>query len=186
LKLPGSAAVTTLAVLAIASWWLAHRGRTDSGEVAPSVATDAGYYMNDATLEQIDASGRVALRVRADRAQQAEEHGPTRLTALRVDYYPSADRAWRATSRSGSLPAGARALQLEGDVRLRAVTAGRASGAVVRTEHLKLDFDRSLATTTDMVNIEFTPHVLTARGLRADLKHETLQLESSVHGIFTR
>jgi LPS export ABC transporter protein LptC len=72
---------------------------------------------------------------------------------------------------------------LAGDVRLSAPAEG---GALVRAEHLNLDVEQQIATTPDPVRIEFATHLVNARGLRADLKRETLRLESSVNGTFTR
>ena len=90
------------------------------------------------------------------------------------------------TSDTGTLPPAGHSVALQGDVRLRAAAAAAATGAVVRSEHLLLDIDRQIATTTDPVRIQFAPHEIRARGLRADLKHETLRLESAVNGNFTR
>jgi LPS export ABC transporter protein LptC len=181
----GPAALVFLIGLAAGSWWLARR---DSGEERPEAPPEQqpGYYLSDATLEQTDATGRLTLRAHAARAAQEGEQGPVQLQQLEVHYYPEPDQDWLMTSAAGSLPPAGRVVEFEGDVRLRAAAAAAATGAVVRTEHLALDIDTTLATTADPVRIEFGPHAVNARGLHADLKHETLRLESAVNGTFTR
>ena len=185
MKGSGPAALVFLIGLAAGSWWLARR---DSGEERPEAlpAQQPGYYLSDATLEQTDVTGRLTLRVHSARAAQDGEQGPVHLQQLEVHYYPDPDQDWLMTSAAGSLPPAGRVVEFEGDVRLLAAAAAAATGAVVRTEHLALDIDTTLATTADPVTIEFGPHAVIARGLRADLKHETLRLESAVNGTFTR
>lgn len=185
MKLPGPTALVFLIGLAAGSWWLAQRDRGEPGPEAPP-APQPGYYLSDATLEQTDATGRLTLRVHSARAAQDGLQGPVHMQQLEVHYFPEPGQDWLMTSAAGTLPPAGRVVEFEGDVRLRAAAAAAATGAVVRTEHLALDVDSTLATTADPVRIEFGPHAVIARGMRADLKHETLRLESAVNGTFTR
>jgi LPS export ABC transporter protein LptC len=180
-RVPTSVTLIGLTLAAAATWWI---GRPeDSGPAAPAAVTQPGYYMNGAELEQTDESGRLTLKVRAATAHQAERAGPVLLDQLQVDYLPSPARDWRMTSAGGSLMPNGRSVLLAGDVRLTAPFEG---AAVVRTQHLRLDLDQEIATTDDPVRIEMPPHSVDARGMTADLKHETLRLESAVDGTFTR
>jgi LPS export ABC transporter protein LptC len=107
-----------------------------------------------------------------------------------VDYATLPNARWHLTAARGSMAGEGRYVRLEGDVRLsRPLEAGGrqpASPAVVRTEHLLLDTVSELATTADPVRIELAPHTLAARGMRADLKRETLRLEAAVDGRYAR
>jgi lipopolysaccharide export system protein LptC len=51
---------------------------------------------------------------------------------------------------------------------------------------MRYDVARSLATTNSDVRIDFGGHILTARGLIANLKERTVRLESKVNGRFHR
>ena len=186
MKLSGPVALVFLIGLAVGSWWLARRDSDEPQPASSALAAQPGYYLRDATLEQTDAAGRMTLRVHSARASQQGDQGPVRLEQLEVHYYPEPGQDWLMTSAAGSLPPAGRVVEFEGDVRRKAAAAAAATGAVVRTEHLALDVDSTLATTADPVRIEFGPHAVVARGLRADLKHETLRLESAVNGTFTR
>jgi LPS export ABC transporter protein LptC len=183
MRITGPVGLVFLTGLAAGSWWLAQRD-ADRAPAPIVPLAQPGYYLNDATLEQTDATGRLTLRVHSARAAQEGTDGPVRLDQLEVHYFPQPGQNWLMTSTAGSMPAAGRVVALEGDVRLQAATA--ASGAIVRTEHLALDIDSHIATTADPVRIEFGPHAVVARGLRADLKSETLRLESAVNGTFTR
>jgi lipopolysaccharide export system protein LptC len=181
MRIPTPVALLLLTLGAAASWWISQP--ETEGPAAPAQFTQPGYYLNDAFLEETDNSGRLTLKVHAATARQLEQRGPVLLNQLKVDYLPSPDRDWRMTSVGGTLLPDGRQVLLAGDVRLAAPSEG---AAVVRTEHLRLDVDKEVATTDDPVRIEMPLHSVDARGLRADLKRETLRLESSVDGTFTR
>lgn len=171
--------------LAVGSWWLANRGGDDDDAPAARQG-QPGYYLRDATLEQTDATGRIELRVTAAAAEQEPASRDVQLRTLRVDYFPDTERSWVATANEGTLPPDGRTVFLEGDVRLTGTSGVGTKPAVITTEQLKLDVEASLATTSAPVRIELAPHAVTARGLRADLKRDRVQLESTVNGRFTR
>lgn len=179
-------ALVTLIGLAAASWWLASGNRDGAARSDQAVAAAPGYYLVDATMEQTDALGNTTLSAHAERAVQSDASGVVTLQHPTLHYQPQSGREWLMVADGGTLPAHSQQVLLDGNVQLRAAGSGPASGAVVRTGHLELDVGTHLATTTDPVSIELAPHALLARGLRADLTHETLRLESAVHGTFAR
>lgn len=182
----GPVVLVFLVGLAVGSWWIANRAGDDDATGATAARTQPGYYLRDATLEQTDETGRVELRVTTQNAVQDPATRNVQLRELRVDYHPDEERAWVATANEGALPPDGQTVFLEGDVRLTGGTGAGTKPAVITTEELKLDVDRSIATTSAPVRIELAPHAVTARGLRADLKRDRVQLESSVNGRFTR
>jgi LPS export ABC transporter protein LptC len=184
-KVPGPVALVFLVGLAAGSWWLANRGR-EAEEPATAVrAGQPGYYLRDATLQQTDETGRVEMRVTAATAVQDPATRAVRGETLRVDYFLDEPRTWVMTANAGTLPPDGQTVQLEGDVRLTGLDAG-SEPAVIRTERMTLDVDASVATTREPVRIEMGKNAITARGLRADLKSDRLQLEDDVHGRYTR
>ena len=188
MKVSGPVALLFLIGLAGISWWLANRDReSGAGSGPPLGLKEPGYYLREAVLEQTDERGRIALRVAAEAATEDRARAEVALERLQVEYAPRAGRTWRATAARGAVADAGRRVRLEGDVQLSGAGAAPASGQpVVYTEHLLLDTVAELATTGDPVRIEFAPHAVTARGLRADLKHETLRLEAAVNGRFAR
>lgn len=170
-----------LTVAAAAAWWLA---LPDSGEApAPTAIVQPGYYMTGAELDQTDATGRLTLKVHAASARQLEVHGDVILEALRVDYLPEPGRDWRMTSNGGTLLPNGKTVLLAGDVRVSLPEDG---APVLRTEHMRLEVDQQQASTGDPVRMEMKANHVDARGMQADLKRETVRLESAVNGTFTR
>jgi LPS export ABC transporter protein LptC len=181
MRVPAPVGFGLLTLLAAGSWWLA---QPDDVTAPVAVAVpQPGYYVHEAELEQTDASGRITLRAHAADALQLAVGGDVALTHLRVDYLIAPGRNWLMTANGGTLPPGGKTVRLAGDVRLSAPDEG---AATVRTEHLQLDVDTELATTADRVRLEMPPNSINAIGLRADLKRDTLLLESSVNGTFAR
>jgi LPS export ABC transporter protein LptC len=171
--------------LTAGSWWLAASQRGAPPSAAAVLAAQPGYYLVDATVEQSDANGQPTLSAHAARATQLDPGGDIGLEAPTLHYRPEPARDWIMTATTGRLPARSSQVQLDGAVILRSAGAGPGAGAVVHTDHLQLDVATHVASTSEPVRIELAPHVLAARGLRADLSHDTLQLESAVHGTFT-
>ncbi len=181
MRVPPPVALGLLTLLAAASWWLA---RPDSdGPAAPAAIVQPGYYLTGAELEQTDATGRLTLKVHAANARQVEQHGDVTLEQLKVNYLPEPGRDWVMTSLGGTLLPSGKTVLLAGDVRVSFPDEG---GAVMRTEHLKLDVDQQRATTDDAVHMQMSTNQVSARGMQADLKRETVRLESAVNGTFTR
>ena len=181
MKIPAPVGLGLLTLLAAAAWWLA---QPDSdGPAAPAAVVQPGYYLTGAELEQTDATGRLTLKVRAANARQVEQHGDVSLEQLKVDYLPDPGRDWVMTSVGGTLLPSGRTVLLAGDVR---VLFPDQRGATLRTEHLRLDVDQQLASTSDTVHMQMSTNQVSARGMQADLKRETVRLESAVNGTFTR
>jgi LPS export ABC transporter protein LptC len=180
---PRHITLVLLLALAAGSWWLAGNHGTAPSADPAGPAGSPGYYLNDATLEQTDLSGRTTLVAHATRALQQDAGSSIALEAPTVRYRTDSGRMWLMTAQRGLLPQGRSLVELDGDVALRAEGAG---GAVVHTEHLELDVPAQVASTAEPVRIELPPHALLAGGLHADLTKETLRLEGVVHGTFSR
>lgn len=143
-----------------------------------------GYYLKDAVITDTDASGAARIRLAARRIEQNAGTNDVALSGVHVDYYAEQQRHWILTADRGRVPGGSETVTFAGDVVLR--SADGEPAATVRTESLAVDMSRDIASTVDPVAILVSGHTLHAQGLRADLKAETLQLESAVHGTFQR
>jgi LPS export ABC transporter protein LptC len=174
--------VTGLIAL-ITFWWAqpAHRDsqRRTGGSAAP------GYYFEDATLDETDEQGKTTLRLHTRRAVEDTPNHAIALTDLSATYLAAPDSIWHLQANSGTMPLGGDVLTLHGQVELRA-EAPRAAGAVIVSDSLLLDRNRRIASTAEAARIDWPPHQLHSQGMRLDLIHKTLTLESSVHGTFRR
>lgn len=177
-------AVLTLA--ALATWWLARGNRADDQPVAVARLAQPGYYLRDATLEETDDTGRIYLRIATTTADQDPASEEIKLGPVRVDYFPAGTAPWVLTAKRGKLPRGARLVALSDSVTLTGSPIARSAPAVVRTSAMSLDTLTSIATTTAPVRIELGPQVVSATGMRADLKQDRIALESNVRGHYVR
>ncbi|NJD32050.1 MAG: LPS export ABC transporter periplasmic protein LptC [Gammaproteobacteria bacterium] len=175
------AVAASLAGLASLYVLLASHDGTDveTGEAKPQ----RGYYLLDSTMTEMGPDGRVKSIVHARAAEQQLSDQSVNLTDIAIDYPTQKYGDWHATARTGHMPADRKTIQLAGDVVM--TSAQKQGAAVIRTDRLDYDIDGGVVQTPDVVDVQFGPHVLKARGLRADLKAQTLKLESNVNGRFS-
>jgi LPS export ABC transporter protein LptC len=145
-------------------------------------AEQRGYYLNDATLTEMGKDGRPRVIVHAATIEQQLSDQSVRMSQLELDYRTKESGDWHVTAREGEMPADRKSIRLAGDV---AITGAESGGeALIRTERLSYDIDDAIVQTEDPVSVRFGQHLLTARGLRAELNAGTIKLESDVNGRF--
>ena len=152
--------------------------------VAAGAAQPPVYYLRSAQVTEYDDAGAVRYEPAAAGATEEPASGAVRLEDVAIDYRAAAGQDWRVTAARGRILPGAAVVDLEGDVRMTGLRAGVEHPAVLRTARLALDTQARIASTTAEVLLDYGRHSLRATGLRADLKAETLRLESSVNGRF--
>lgn len=148
------------------------------GEAKPQ----RGYYLVDSTMTELGPDGHPKIVVHARTAEQRLADQSVDLTDISLDYPTRKYGNWHATARTGHMPPDRKSIELEGDVVM--TSALEQGDTVIRTDHLNYDIDGGVVQTADPVAVRFGPHVLNARGMRADLNAQTLRLESRVNGRF--
>ena len=103
MTVPRPSAFAALLALAAGSWWLAGNHGTAPAVDATASQNSPGYYLNDATLQQTDASGRTTFVAHAARALQQDTGGSVTLETPAVQYRTASGRAWRMTSGRGPM-----------------------------------------------------------------------------------
>ena len=143
-----------------------------------------GYYLKNAVLTDYDLAGNPGIRIEAERIDQIAHGNEVALYNVRVLYQASNGEAWVMVGDVAHVQPDGKVVDVTGNVRLQGEGTGREGSAVVRTDTLSYDVPDAVASTKGDVRIEFGGHVLTARGLVANLKERTLRLESKVNGRF--
>jgi LPS export ABC transporter protein LptC len=156
--------------------------RVDDAGTSVARPTLPGYYLEDAVIVETGLDGQPRVRLAARAIAQNSEDDSIKLTDVRVDYTGDTARHWVLTAKHGYVPPNARRIRFDGDVQIQEITSDAAPKAM--TERLELDMDKNIARTDAPVKIVYGPHTLSAQGLWADLKGETLRLESNVNGQF--
>lgn len=178
--------IVLLTATAAASWLLVESSEQDASAPTSSSDIDPGYYLNEATIFGTDQEGRTLYELRAARIRHVPEDDRIELDRLHLDYDVASQAPWRLDAQSGVIPSGGASIALAGQVRLVNTPLDGAQSTVIRTESLDVAFVEHVASTLDPVQIDRGGHVITATGLRADLKAERLRLQSEVRGQFTR
>jgi hypothetical protein len=119
----------------------------------------------------------------AERLDELPDEQRLQLTGVNVEYQPADETAWSISAARGSSPRDGSLLDLVGNVQMRSVPADGSKPRTISTESLRFWPDTSKVETEAPVSFRVGDWQVDGVGLRADLKEDTLELESS-HGIF--
>lgn len=172
-----------LAILAGATW-IATWPREDASPPVERAAATAplGYYAKGARLVGWDEQGRQTYRIFAERLDELPGEERLQLTGVNVDYRPADQTAWTLTAASAMYAWNGAQLDLVGNVEARSTPAKGSNPWTITTQKLLFSPDSSRAESDEPVEIRVGDWRLRSVGLRADLKGDTLALESRVHG----
>jgi len=126
----------------------------------------------------------VAYRILADRLDELPGEDRLRLEGVKVEYGPADETAWAISAASAITPKDGSLLDLAGDVELRSSPADGSHPLTILTQALRFSPDTSSVESDEAVQFRVGDWQLDAVGLRTDLKGDTLELESQVHGKF--
>jgi len=152
---------------------------------------DMGYSADDARVVQTSADGSPLYTLTAERMTRAESgdvqaHALTMRYSERLENDPTGiGQLWTLTAREGELPGESSRIRLSGDVLVRGRFPDSPVEAQIRTQALDYDtVSQDLGTKLPVI-ITWGNQRITARGLSANLKQDSLRLESAVHGRFS-
>jgi LPS export ABC transporter protein LptC len=177
-----------LAVAAAAALWFsrARQGGPESGE--PQTATQLAYVYkaNGVVLRQMRPDGRLAFQVEARQITQLPDGGSISAQGLTLYHDPPGTEPggpgrWTLTADSGELPAEGGVVTLAGHVQAHGKWGGR-TAVTFTTEHLQYDMATEEFSNDDLVQITLGENFIEGRGLRANIKTSTLELEREFHG----
>lgn len=176
--------VLAVLLVGLLSIFLGRRGVEREAAAPAREPLQPGYYMTQARIWEMGPDGRPVYRVEAESIVQNPADLSIVLQDLALNYRADNAQEWSLTAQNGYAPPGSRTIDFSGDVRIVGRPRPAGGPAVIRTERLSVDTQTDVASTRSRVDIEWDRGWLSAVGLRADLNHELLQLESSVHGRF--
>ncbi|MDP7661223.1 MAG: LPS export ABC transporter periplasmic protein LptC, partial [Gammaproteobacteria bacterium] len=105
------------------------------------------------------------------------------LDVVRINYDPLIEIPWDLRADTGHILPDRNIIRLTGNVIIR--TRGEMQAPTrISTDYLELNTETYIANTDRDVVIDHTNNTLFAKGLRAHLKEERLQLLSDVNGQF--
>jgi lipopolysaccharide export system protein LptC len=176
--------VLAVAALVIITWISSSPSHRPSEQGGTKQSDLPGYYLKNAVLTDYDASGAPSIRVEAERIDQIDHGNEVALYNVRVNYDAPGGQTWVLVGDTAHVQPGGKIIDVAGNVRLQAENPGTAGSAVIHTDLLSYNVPETIASTKSDVRIDYGKHVLTARGLSANLKERTIRLESKVNGRF--
>ena len=171
-----------LAVGAALSSLLAVFNEEDEPEDRPP-ELQLAYYLDTAELTGTAADGTVLYTVRTSRARQVSESDSIELADILMDYGAPDNMPWKVRADRGQIPAGARVIELQGNV-VAVSGAAPPEQTVINTERLTIEPGTMRASTEKYVRLTFNDRHLNATGLQADFAANNLKLLSNVNGKF--
>ncbi|HUQ51248.1 MAG TPA: LPS export ABC transporter periplasmic protein LptC [Gammaproteobacteria bacterium] len=176
-----------LAILAAATW-VATWPPQNAGLPKERSANEGplGYYLRGARLFGTDDEGRVTYRVRAERLDEVPDEARLRLEGVAVEYQPPDNTAWAISAATGSVPKDGSLLDLRGNVEIRSTPSDGSNPITINTEQLRFSPESSSAESDERVRVRVGDWHFEAVGLSTHLKGDALELESQVHGTFSR
>ena len=176
-----------LAILAAATW-VATWPPQNAGPATERSASSGplGYYVRGARMFGTDEQGRVTYRIRAERLDELPDEARLRLEGVAVEYRPADDTAWAISAASGSTPKDGSLLDLSGNVEIRSTPSDGSEPITIVTEQLRFSPETSSAESDALVQVHVGDWHFRAVGLSTHLKGDALELESQVHGTFSR
>jgi len=179
------ASIGALLAIALISTVLLMSVRDKPEEIAAPAEIAIGYFLENATVSGTGEDGRVLYRISAESVIQSPADGSINLDRVQVNYDPAAEVPWNLRADTGRMRAGGKIMELSGNV----VAASRDAGnpvATISTDHLEFDPGTDTATTDSAVVIDYAGSVIHAKGLRALLRQDRLELLADVRGRYIR
>jgi lipopolysaccharide export system protein LptC len=180
-------ALVGLAVIA-AALLLFDRDEIMNSTAAPNkkaVAKQPGYSARHAEIVETGRDGRPMYIVRAETVRQIPEAKSVMLETVRMELRDDDGQRWTARADYGQIFQADENVQLTGDVLVSGTLPGSPDTAQIATERLSFDTQNEVVKTVAPVTVNWGGRRLEAKGLVANLKAQTLRLESNVHGNFS-
>ncbi len=179
-------AILTIVAVIVASLLLARQqGAAPTSARVQENAFNEGYSATDASLIETGTDGRPLYTLDAATVRQLPNEGQVQLTQLRMSFRDTDGNPWTVTADRGDLEQAAQQVQLAGNVQVSGILPASGS-AQISTAALSVDIRGYIVSTREPVQMIWSGRPLSAVGLIANLKDHRVQLESAVHGTFSR
>ncbi len=172
-----------LAILAAATWLVTWQREDAPSTVERGEDTEPlGYYILGARFSRTDEQGRVTSRIFAERLDELPDDQRLQLTGVKIEHHPADDAAWSISAATATSAKDVSQLDLLGDVEVRSLPADGSGPWTIQSDALHFWPQTSKAESRARVEAQIGDWKFAAVGISMDLKGETLELESEVHG----
>ncbi len=172
--------VIILAIIGIiiGALFLGQGGPTSTVKPGTEATTEVpGYSARNAEVTQTGDDGRPEFTVISPLIRQQANDNRVQLDAPRITFTSEENGVWHAQARSGLIEADGASLELHGDVKMNGELSG--SPVTIDTSTISYDTKTQIARTPAFFTVNARGGTLNAKGLIANLKDSTLELESN-------
>lgn len=148
-------------------------------------AEQPGYSARHAEIVETGKDGRPMYIVRAETVRQMPDTQSVIMETVRLEMRDESGQRWTARADYGQIFQDQADVQLSGDVLVSGTFPGSPDPAQISTERLSFDTNNEIVRTKSPVALNWAGRRIQAKGLVANLKDQSLRLESNVHGNFT-
>ena len=178
--------MVVLAALAVATWIYGRVPPVAPRTLPVEGAQPLGYYLRAARMLGTDEQGRVAYRIMADNLEELPQQQRLKLDGVRIEYLPAEADTWLISATAGTAPKDGSELLLNGNVSLRSEPRNGGKPVVITAQTLRFLPNTSSAESEMPVTISVGDWHVDAGRFRTLLKGDVMELESKVHGTFSR
>jgi len=175
---------TVLLLLLVAvigtGWYLQQQGADMQQSSAGSTGPDA--FVSGMQLTVMDETGQEKYRIESDSMTHFPEDEHFKMTRPRFDITRPDGTVWHITAERGQTTPDNDQLWLLGEVDIRRPGSSKVSSLHVKTSDMLIKPDEETAETANAVTITAEGYLVTAVGLKADLRKSLLELRSRVQG----
>ena len=176
-------ALCSVAILSALLYFQDAENGNGEGAANELPSPDPGFAAVHGHLIETGEDGLPLYRLDADHIEQPRPQGTIYLTSPKLDNQTAPGNHSTLTALYGQMPQDAHIADLTGDVHAQGLPTGSDSVMRIDTDQLQLDMTQQLATSSSTVRVDWGGNRLNGHGMRADLKNDTLQLDSKVHGV---
>jgi len=144
-----------------------------------------GYSARHAEIVETGKDGRPMYILRAEQVRQQPDQQSVTLETVRLEMRDQLGQRWTARSDYGQIYQDSETVQLTGDVLVSGTFKNAKDPAEISTEQLSFDTQSDVVKTNSPVTLNWAGRRMQSIGMVANLKDQSLKLESGVHGLFT-
>lgn len=173
-----------IAALVVSAALLYHQSVTSDDEARLATPDNSDYYMDDATVYQLDKQGRLAYRLTSARSLHFANDS-ARFTDIHVHYLSGTDTYWNLAADKGRIPAGQRDIYLYDGVTGKHPN-DNGNLVHVTTDHAWVRPDADRVDSDAPAKAVQPGQVLEGRGMRINLKTNKLDILHDAHVTYTQ
>jgi len=176
-----TAVLLLLLVTVIGTGWYLQQQESDPQQTSVS-SSGPDAFVTGMQLTVMDETGQEKYRIESDTMTHFPEDEHFKLTRPRFNITRPDGTVWQITAERGRTTPDNDQLWLLGEVDIRRPETSKTSGLHVKTSDMLIKPDDETAETDNAVTITARGYLVTAVGLKADLKKNLLELRSRVQG----